>query len=37
VEAATETMESLPDFAQDAMARFANIIQPGSVPPKPTT
>lgn len=31
VEAATETLESLPDFAQDAMARFANIIQPGSV------
>jgi hypothetical protein len=37
VEAATETMESLPDFAQDAMARFASIIQPGSIPPKPTT
>ena len=36
VEAATETLESLPDFAKDAMARFANIIQPGSVtPPKP--
>lgn len=37
VEAATETLDSLPDFAADAMARFANIIQPGSVtePPKP--
>jgi hypothetical protein len=33
VEAATETLESLPDFAEDAMARFANIIKPGSVPP----
>jgi uncharacterized membrane protein len=37
VEAATETLESLPDFAQDAMARFANVIQPGSVPSKPQT
>ena len=37
VEAATETLDSLPDFAADAMARFANIIKPGSVPtpPKP--
>jgi hypothetical protein len=35
VEAATETLESLPDFAEDAMKRFANIIQPGSgTPPK---
>ena len=30
VEAATETLDSLPDFAEDAMARFANIIKPGS-------
>ncbi|HET9426453.1 MAG TPA: hypothetical protein VFO55_13870 [Gemmatimonadaceae bacterium] len=37
VEAATEALESLPDYAEDAMARFANIIQPGSgpTPPKP--
>ena len=34
VESATETLENLPDFAQDAMTRFANIIQPGSVPPR---
>jgi uncharacterized membrane protein len=33
VEAATETLENLPDFAEDAMARFANVIKPGSVPP----
>jgi hypothetical protein len=31
VEAASETLGNLPDFASDAMARFANIIQPGSV------
>ena len=36
VEAATETLDNLPDFAEDAMARFANIIQPGSVPPRQT-
>lgn len=30
VEAATETLDHLPDFAEDAMARFANIIKPGS-------
>ena len=35
VEAATETLDSMPDFAEDAMARFANLIQPGSVPPPP--
>ena len=37
VEAAAETLDSMPDFAGDAMARFANIIQPGSTkpPPKP--
>ena len=34
VEAATETLENLPDFAEDAMARFANVIKPGSVPPR---
>ena len=34
VESATETLEDLPEFAEDAMARFANIIQPGSVPRK---
>ena len=34
VESATETLESLPDFAEDAMARFANIIHPGATPPK---
>lgn len=36
VEAATETLDNLPDFAEDAMARFANVIQPGSVPPRKT-
>jgi hypothetical protein len=36
VEAATETLDDLPDFAADAMARFANIIQPGSVLPRKT-
>lgn len=36
VEAATETLDSFPEFAEDAMARFANIIQPGAnQPPKP--
>lgn len=35
VEAATETLGHMPDFAADAVARFANIIQPGSVPPTP--
>jgi hypothetical protein len=35
VEAATEQLDSVPDFAEDAMARFANIIQPGSANPKP--
>jgi hypothetical protein len=35
VEAATETLDDLPSFAEDAIGRFANIIQPGSVPPKP--
>lgn len=37
VEAAAETLDSMPDFAGDAMARFASIIQPGSTqtPPKP--
>ena len=34
VEAATETLDDLPDFAEDAMARFANVIKPGSVPPR---
>ena len=34
VEAATETLDNLPDFAEDAMARFANVIKPGSVPPR---
>lgn len=36
VEAATEALDSVPDFAEDAMARFAGIIQPGgtSNPPK---
>lgn len=32
VEAATEMLDNLPDFAEDAMARFANVIKPGSVP-----
>ena len=36
VEAATETLDNLPDFAEDAMARFANVIKPGSVPPRST-
>lgn len=36
VEAATETLDDLPDFAEDAMARFANVIKPGSVPPRKT-
>ena len=36
VEAATETLDNLPDFAEDAMARFANVIKPGSVPPRNT-
>ena len=36
VEAATETLNDLPDFAEDAMARFANVIKPGSAPPKAT-
>jgi hypothetical protein len=30
VEAATETADHLPDFASDAMTRFANIIKPGT-------
>jgi hypothetical protein len=34
VEAAAETLGNMPDFAEDAMARFANIIQPGATPPK---
>ena len=36
VEAATEALDSFPDFAEDAMARFASIIQPGGpfTPPK---
>ena len=36
VEAATETLDDLPGFAEDAMARFANVIKPGSVPPRTT-
>jgi uncharacterized membrane protein len=36
VEAATETLDNLPDIAEDAMARFANVIKPGSVPPRAT-
>jgi hypothetical protein len=28
VESATETLDNLPSFAEDAMARFANIINP---------
>lgn len=36
VEAATETLDNLPDFAEAAMARFANVIKSGSVPPKAT-
>ena len=32
VEAATETLDNLPEFAEDAMARFAKIIQPGPGP-----
>ena len=36
VEAATETFGNLPGFAEDAMARFANVIKPGSVPPRAT-
>ena len=36
VEAAAEALDTMPDFAEDAMARFANIIQPGSVPKPPT-
>jgi hypothetical protein len=34
VESATETLDSLPDFAEDAMARFANVIAPGSTSPR---
>jgi uncharacterized membrane protein len=34
VESAAETLENLPDFAQAAMNRFANVVQPGTVPPK---
>jgi hypothetical protein len=34
VEAATEVLGSLPDFAEDAMARFANVIKPGSTAPR---
>ncbi len=37
VEAATEALDSFPDFAEDAMARFANVIQPGSLPSKAKT
>jgi hypothetical protein len=37
VEAATETLDDLPGFAENAMARFANIIQPGSAQRKPNT
>jgi hypothetical protein len=29
VEAATEALDSFPDFAEDAMTRFASIIRPG--------
>ena len=32
VESASETLGNLPDFASDAMARFANVIQPGAIP-----
>lgn len=34
VESATEMLDNLPDFAEDAMARFANVIQPGSATPR---
>ena len=34
VEAAAETLENLPEFAEAAMTRFAHVIQPGTVPPK---
>src|SRR3954468_7994065 len=34
VEAASETLGNLPDFASDAMARFANVIQPGGANPR---
>jgi uncharacterized membrane protein len=36
VESATETLDNLPGFAEEAMARFANVIKPGSVPPRAT-
>ena len=32
VESAAETLENMPDFAQDAISRFANIIRPGDTP-----
>jgi hypothetical protein len=35
VEAATEALDSVPDFAEDAMARFAKIIQPDTTLPPP--
>lgn len=34
VEAATETFDNLPDFAEEAMARFANVIRPSSALPR---
>jgi hypothetical protein len=37
VEAASETLGNLPEFASDAMARFANVIQPGGANPRPKT
>lgn len=36
VESAAETLKSLPDFSEDAVTRFANIVKPGDyTPPKP--
>lgn len=36
VEAATETLDDLPEFAEDAMSRFAKVINPAGTPPKKT-
>jgi hypothetical protein len=35
VESAAETLKNLPDFTDDAMARLANIVAPGSYPSPP--
>ena len=33
VESAAETLDSMPEFADDAIARFANIVKPGDYSP----